>query len=330
MLQGVALLAVGLQYLRARWYHPGTGRFTQSDAIMNTPTYQYASANPINRIDPSGYIDWSACVITGAYGTCVIEQGDTLYKIARELQGAGIQSQVGLSQVVRDIIGYNPALQANPNYIKIGEPLTLPTDWISALQAPLSASTVDALVIVITPRKPYLPPGLLQTTCFAGCSQDSLGTPLPRWREDTSNYAEFCGSPPLDYLDAVLKSFQHGISGWETGLPYGNFYNFVIQIMKDADTDTCALNRGARGVTIVIEQMGVGALSVYVAGHCGMGLGTAAGGLSGGNLGVFGAGYIVGWGACYLGSYHVMMMGVDYANEEVFFPWLENTFCKSQ
>jgi RHS repeat-associated protein len=137
--------AVGLQYLRARWYDVEVGRFTQSDAIMNTPTYQYASANPINRIDPSGYIDWSACVIIGAYGTCVIEQGDTLYKIARELQGAGIQSQVGLAQVVRDIIGYNPTIQGNPDYIRLGDQLALPADWIRALQPSTEFPTIDAI-----------------------------------------------------------------------------------------------------------------------------------------------------------------------------------------
>jgi hypothetical protein len=64
----------------------------------------------------------------------VIEQGDTLYKIARELQGAGIESQAGLSKVVGDIIGYNPAIQGNPNYIKMGDSLSLPAEWISALQ----------------------------------------------------------------------------------------------------------------------------------------------------------------------------------------------------
>ncbi len=53
--------AVGLQYLRARWYHPGTGRFTQEDPLHGIPQqpatqhrYKYVAANPINYSDPRG------------------------------------------------------------------------------------------------------------------------------------------------------------------------------------------------------------------------------------------------------------------------------------
>jgi len=67
---------VGLTYLWARWYDGGTGRFTQSDTLMQTPMYRYASNNPVNRVDPTGYIDWSACVIQGELGTCMAQTGD--------------------------------------------------------------------------------------------------------------------------------------------------------------------------------------------------------------------------------------------------------------
>jgi RHS repeat-associated protein len=47
--------AVGLQYLRARWYHPGTGRFTQIDpSKFEANLYLYATANPVRFLDPSG------------------------------------------------------------------------------------------------------------------------------------------------------------------------------------------------------------------------------------------------------------------------------------
>jgi len=55
---------VGLTYLRARWYDGTIGRFTQVDPWEGDPwrplslqPYQYASVNPVNRIDPSGLYD---------------------------------------------------------------------------------------------------------------------------------------------------------------------------------------------------------------------------------------------------------------------------------
>ena len=63
---------VGLEYLRARWYQPGTGRFTSRDPLVASSFYLYASNNPITRIDPTGYIDWLTCVIQGDYGACTI------------------------------------------------------------------------------------------------------------------------------------------------------------------------------------------------------------------------------------------------------------------
>jgi RHS repeat-associated protein len=53
---------VGLLYLRARWYAPGTGRFTQGDVWhgnqqqpLTMNPYLYALANPVLLYDPSGY-----------------------------------------------------------------------------------------------------------------------------------------------------------------------------------------------------------------------------------------------------------------------------------
>ena len=55
---------VGLLYLRARWYAPGVGRFTQPDPWegdrwhpISLQPYLYAGNNPINRIDPTGQYD---------------------------------------------------------------------------------------------------------------------------------------------------------------------------------------------------------------------------------------------------------------------------------
>jgi RHS repeat-associated protein len=65
----------GLSYNRARWYDPATGRFTQSDvfaASANSPLtinrYLYTSANPINRIDPSGQFSLVEILVSAAGG----------------------------------------------------------------------------------------------------------------------------------------------------------------------------------------------------------------------------------------------------------------------
>ncbi len=54
---------VGLDYLRARYYNPAIGRFISVDPYEGTLSdpfslhdYQYAHANPVVNIDPSGYI----------------------------------------------------------------------------------------------------------------------------------------------------------------------------------------------------------------------------------------------------------------------------------
>ena len=53
---------LGLYYLRARHLNPGTGRFMTMDTFEGAQTdpvslhkYLYAHANPVNRVDPSGY-----------------------------------------------------------------------------------------------------------------------------------------------------------------------------------------------------------------------------------------------------------------------------------
>ncbi|NJP06977.1 MAG: RHS repeat-associated core domain-containing protein [Chloroflexaceae bacterium] len=58
---------LGLYYLRARWYHQGTGRFLTMDTYPGCNTdplslhkYTYAHNDPGNKIDPSGLMAESA------------------------------------------------------------------------------------------------------------------------------------------------------------------------------------------------------------------------------------------------------------------------------
>jgi len=56
----------GLLNLRARYYVPALGVFPSLDPVEEASghPYQYASADPINRTDPSGLIDWMSCTPT--------------------------------------------------------------------------------------------------------------------------------------------------------------------------------------------------------------------------------------------------------------------------
>ncbi|MDI4649597.1 RHS repeat domain-containing protein [Cohnella hashimotonis] len=61
-----------LQYLRARWYDPGLGRFISEDTYegrVNSPqslnAYVYVQNNPLVNVDPTGY--WCSATVNGKY-----------------------------------------------------------------------------------------------------------------------------------------------------------------------------------------------------------------------------------------------------------------------
>jgi RHS repeat-associated protein len=73
--------AVGLVYLRARWYAPGVGRFIQKDpAQLGQNAYVYAEANPFGFTEPTGLCAYRP---GDPPGTCRVEVGDkNLFRIA--------------------------------------------------------------------------------------------------------------------------------------------------------------------------------------------------------------------------------------------------------
>jgi len=72
--------SLGLQYLRARWYDVGVGRFTQKDpARWGRNLYLYANASPVMSADPSGLCTYR---VGDPPQTCRVESGDNLFRIA--------------------------------------------------------------------------------------------------------------------------------------------------------------------------------------------------------------------------------------------------------
>jgi len=77
--------ASGMQYLRARYYAPSTGRFISRDVWEGDPMqpmgynlWLYAYSNPIMYVDPSGHFNWVTGLTGGILNTAayaIIESG---------------------------------------------------------------------------------------------------------------------------------------------------------------------------------------------------------------------------------------------------------------
>ena len=106
----------GLYYLRARYYAPGIGRFTQEDVIYNDGLnlYAYCNSNPVMYSDPSGFAKETCKSKVG--GECGSESGKTTGTY-RELVSSGQKDAHHIIQdaAMRDIPGYSrmdaPAIQ---------------------------------------------------------------------------------------------------------------------------------------------------------------------------------------------------------------------------
>lgn len=66
----------GLQYLRARYYDPGVGRFVSKDPLYLDNRYAYVSNTPTNLVDPSGLIGCGifkkVCEVAAGTAGCVL------------------------------------------------------------------------------------------------------------------------------------------------------------------------------------------------------------------------------------------------------------------
>ena len=74
----------GLYYLRARYYAPSIGRFTQEDVIYNDGLnlYAYCNSNPVMYSDPSGFAKETCKSKVG--GECGSESGSTTITVSQD------------------------------------------------------------------------------------------------------------------------------------------------------------------------------------------------------------------------------------------------------
>jgi len=106
---GVTTESNGLDFMRARFYDPGVGRFQSPDPVVVSGTdanlYSYASNNPLTFIDPSGERIYIGFVRPGQNGHSV---GLTIGRSFAVSVGASVGPGVGVS--VGPSIGYPPGV----------------------------------------------------------------------------------------------------------------------------------------------------------------------------------------------------------------------------
>jgi RHS repeat-associated protein len=160
---------VGLLHLRARWYAPGAGVFVSRDAVFSSPQYRYASNNPINRVDPSGLIDFSTCSPSSSFYpeeavVCRLDP-ESIWHINRQVLAVNFgwgqraltyNSQdrdlnTLLAQMETDMWNINPHLRRDWDHpYAVSNYVYLPADWVPYGQLPPSTtqppSTTPSLV----------------------------------------------------------------------------------------------------------------------------------------------------------------------------------------
>jgi RHS repeat-associated protein len=260
---------VGLQYLRARWYEGGTGRFTQRDAVMSSPIYRYASGNPVNRVDPTGHIDWPACINQGNVALCIVEDNDSLYKVARELDTAGIPGS--LQQIVSEILALNPQVRSSPNYyLRTGDNMTLRATWVDAMlhnNIPVPPSpTPSPTPTPFPPSLPpiYLPPPSPQWYVTEPVA-DSGVTGDPDAFVDDLREALSQGAQPINLVvNMITDTGEYWYGSSLVNFKFGIGLDFFTQLIADAPLDLCTAQRVGRAAVSAGEGYVVSAAAQYI------------------------------------------------------------------
>jgi RHS repeat-associated protein len=108
--------AVGLQYLRARWYDARTGAFLTRDAVEANHPYLYANGNPVLYTDPSGH---DVGCPGGDAGNCAVpSEGGDMYGLAvTACRQGGWPTDCTLWQGVRWYLYFTSSPEAAEEYV---------------------------------------------------------------------------------------------------------------------------------------------------------------------------------------------------------------------
>ncbi|WP_232826317.1 RHS repeat-associated core domain-containing protein, partial [Cyanothece sp. BG0011] len=114
-------------YLRARYYEPSTGRFTQRDTWMGDRgrpitlnKYLYGDANPVNRIDPSGHftlIELNVSANIRSTLSSLATRGQFLFRVLDTVEA--VSGFFDLINAIRVVMGQGTSITLHsPNYFQ--------------------------------------------------------------------------------------------------------------------------------------------------------------------------------------------------------------------
>jgi RHS repeat-associated protein len=159
--------ATGMQYLRARWYDPGTGQFITRDPaveVTHSP-YGYAGNNPLSNDDPSGKVCVGVSTVAGIPVGPSINLGDCASEAASDAKAA-LEYSIQHPGVVASPILFATCVgipESCPLVAQVGLGLVLATDVTRAATGECITveQTLDDLLVTVGGS---LPGGIFDAT----------------------------------------------------------------------------------------------------------------------------------------------------------------------
>jgi len=230
---------VGLVYLRARWYAPGVGRFTQPDPWegdrwqpISLQPYLYASDNPVNRTDPGGLYDkdevhfsltWEiAQSVLGRLGVYGTRTARLIAAGNRYMDAGSIAVRQDLHFVDWPVAHSNAerAIQMKHPYV-FGAALHQVQDYFSHYYEGFRMPFGHALYTV--GQRPFRTIATFFREHPRAWVETQLSLLYPGIDFSSKDQAED-GKPPFtdnELIDLYLREWRVGLSRWEERLRYG-------------------------------------------------------------------------------------------------------------